>query len=368
MAKTARSRKRWVNRRPATAPCKLPPGEEDDSDIAPPARDLEEDLVVAPLARNSETIHSVQHSLCQRCRILQKELFHLKYTTLVGLSSLDPDCQYCQQFHGIFELIDMSNKRLTDFTHFTLSREEFMFGNEQTSDHFPYLRIRPGSGFGAPIIHLFPREIRWGSLKYPVGKCIEPSCADFDMFKAVLQHCCANHRSTCTPSPPEASLLRLIDCRDRRIVPASRHQRYICLSYVWGQCIEEVPTFDGTLPGSIPKTVEDAMFVAMQFGIPFLWVDKYCIDQGKPQEKHNIIRNMDRIYHGAELTIIAAVGEDPHHGLPGVRGTPRKPQYQFKLGNEVYAAAELGREEIAESKWGSRGWYISLRERHAERR
>lgn len=32
---------------------------------------------------------------------------------------------------------------------------------------------------------------------------------------------------------------------------------------------------------------------------------------------------MDKIYAGAKVTIIAAAGTDPDHGLPGVSSTPR---------------------------------------------
>ncbi|KAH4354399.1 hypothetical protein HBH99_256890 [Parastagonospora nodorum] len=98
------------------------------------------------------------------------------------------------------------------------------------------------------------------------------------------------------------------------------------------------------------------MHVAIELGIPFLWVDRYCIDQNNWQQKHTIIRNMDKIYSGADLTIISSVGEDPHHGLPGVRGTPR--QSQFLLQGEfcTYIGAPAIKEEIEKSKWSSRGW------------
>jgi hypothetical protein len=353
MKKIAQLKERWVGRRSATAPHGLPEGN---------------DSAVAPLAMHQETISLEQYKLCERCRILQNDVFPLgnwevevELSHLVGrphvveLSFLDPDCSYCQQFHDIFKIAKRSEKSLTALSQLSLDQECFTFGNERASGQFYYLKIRLGIGLTAPYIRLFPPKIDWG---YPVGRYLNPNSADLDMFKAVLHNCWASHTSTCTPSATDSSLLQLIDCRDRRVNPASSNQRYICLSYVWGHPADGIPSFDRSLPNPVPKTVEDAMFVAIQLGIPFLWVDRYCIDQGKPQEKHNIIRNMDKIYHGAELTIIAAVGEDPHHGLPGVRGTPRKPQYRLQFGNDIYLAAEPGRGEVAESKWGSRGWYI----------
>jgi hypothetical protein len=38
----------------------------------------------------------------------------------------------------------------------------------------------------------------------------------------------------------------------------------------------------------VPKTIEDAMFVANKLGIPQLWVDQYCINQpAQPRRKHS---------------------------------------------------------------------------------
>ncbi|KAH7071341.1 heterokaryon incompatibility protein-domain-containing protein [Paraphoma chrysanthemicola] len=151
-------------------------------------------------------------------------------------------------------------------------------------------------------------------------------------------------------------MLRLINCKSRQILSAEEGQRYICLSYVWGQDAAEEPDVDSWLPDNVPRTVEDAMFVAINLDIPYLWVDRYCIDQDKPEEKHNIIRNMDKIYQGAELTIIAAAGDNPHYGLPGVHGLPRKPQYRLQGDCNIYVAANPVEEEINASRWNTRGW------------
>lgn len=93
------------------------------------------------------------------------------------------------------------------------------------------------------------------------------------------------------------------------------------------------------------------MSVAINLNIPYLWVDRNCIDQDNKNEKHNIIRNMDKIYQGAGLTIIAAAGDDPHYGLPGVRTLARKPQYRIQGECITYVAARPVGEEIRASKW-----------------
>jgi hypothetical protein len=43
-----------------------------------------------------------------------------------------------------------------------------------------------------------------------------------------------------------------------------------------------------------------------------------CIDQANPDDKHDQIGQMGRIYSEAQLTLIAAAGKDPTYGLAGV--------------------------------------------------
>lgn len=64
---------------------------------------------------------------------------------------------------------------------------------------------------------------------------------------------------------------------------------------------------------------------------------------------------MDKIYQGAELTIIATTGDNPHFGLPGLHGTPRRPQYTLGGDQCTYVAADPVAEEIQTSTWSSRG-------------
>jgi len=72
------------------------------------------------------------------------------------------------------------------------------------------------------------------------------------------------------------------------------------LSYVWGSgATQDVREFGAELPASVPKTVEDAMAVAVTLSTPYLWVDRYCIDQEKLEEKHQIIKNMNRTHEQA---------------------------------------------------------------------
>ncbi|KAK5654624.1 hypothetical protein OQA88_6945 [Cercophora sp. LCS_1] len=85
------------------------------------------------------------------------------------------------------------------------------------------------------------------------------------------------------------------------------------------------------------------------------------------KERHTQIQRMNLIYGSSAVTIIAAAGEDPTHGLPGVGKTPRKPQPAIRLGDRTLISANLNvQQQVNASRWSERGWtyqeaYLSTR-------
>jgi hypothetical protein len=107
----------------------------------------------------------------------------------------------------------------------------------------------------------------------------------------------------------------------------------------------------------LPKSIEDGIHVALKLGLNHIWIDKFCIDQTNARDKHDQIQQMDAIYRSAELTIIAAAGDGPDHGLPGINGTPRIPQWTVQVGSHTFTQAlPHPGETVAKSKWASREW------------
>lgn len=74
-------------------------------------------------------------------------------------------------------------------------------------------------------------------------------------------------------------------------------------------------------------------------------------------EKHNQVSQMHWIYSEASLTIVAAAGDNPDYGLPGVGSRSRRPQKLVRAGDHAivemfpYTCSSLQR-----SRWGSRAW------------
>jgi hypothetical protein len=152
--------------------------------------------------------------------------------------------------------------------------------------------------------------------------------------------------------------LKVINCNTRRIVPASREWKYAALSYVWGSSsIPDPPPALECLPHTTPATIEDAMKVTVRLGLQYLWIDRYCIDQQNQDEKHIQVSQMDIVYLNAEVTIIAAAGDDPMHGLPGMGTSHRIPQPSAQArGIQLRSTLPDGKFAVEESLWSKRGW------------
>lgn len=203
-------------------------------------------------------------------------------------------------------------------------------------------------------------SISSGPYKYATGlRLLDPTCIYWAILRRWLHYCVENHIEKCEDlSPVRLPSLRLIDCRYRKLVLATDGDNYLALSYVWGGA--SPPSVDlkinEALPDDLPRTIEHSITVADNLGIPYLWVDRYCIPQHENIIKHDMIRQMHRIYQNAQATIVTAAGKNPDHGLPGV-SNPRTPQ-PMAIMNELALVSTLPepRSQTKASEWMSRAW------------
>ena len=83
--------------------------------------------------------------------------------------------------------------------------------------------------------------------------------------------------------------------------------------------------------------------------------------------RHAQIQKMDVIYGFAALTIIAAAGDGPEHGLPGVWQPRTAQRHTFRIGGKTLVVPDFDLpRQILESRWNTRGWtyqeaYLSTR-------
>ncbi|ORY05300.1 hypothetical protein BCR34DRAFT_590959 [Clohesyomyces aquaticus] len=187
---------------------------------------------------------------------------------------------------------------------------------------------------------------------------------DYGLLKTWIDDCQSLHpecsRVGNVHNPKDLTTLRYIDCKTREIVPAPEGASYVALSYVWGRSRPYNPESCGkygSLPEILPAVIHDAIEVTLRLGFRHLWVDKYCIDQSDESDKYNQIAVMDKIYERAEVTVVAAAGEDSFYGLPGVSSRRRTLQPRFNFEEVVWVSCLRDpRILIHESKWSTRAW------------
>lgn len=188
---------------------------------------------------------------------------------------------------------------------------------------------------------------------------------NFGMIRKRLKECreehkqCRRKRGGNIRRVPD---MRLIDCRTRNIGPAHEgNVSYAALSYVWGTSGDVEDCYD-MLPDNLPNTISDAVLVTQKLRIRYLWIDRYCIRQREPRtkeekdEKHGQIARMHHIYGGSSITIIAAAGHGPDHGLPGVSADRQSPPIVRLPHRTLFATLPDPKLLVDASAWSKRGW------------
>jgi len=200
---------------------------------------------------------------------------------------------------------------------------------------------------------------------------------DFRASDSWLVRCAEEHGEVCNGRSEPVAGLMVIDCVERRMVFLPEMAEYATLSYVWAKATpvatehehdEREDTDDGlmgmgNLPAQLPAVVRDAIHVAIQCGLTYLWVDRYCIpqDEGGAGEKQRQIQLMGQIYANSSLTIIDASPSRSDGGAAGLAGVsaPRIPQPHVQGvggGYRLVSCLPPTGLEIAQSTWATRGW------------
>ncbi|KAF2095905.1 HET-domain-containing protein [Rhizodiscina lignyota] len=141
----------------------------------------------------------------------------------------------------------------------------------------------------------------------------------FNRIKRWITDCEKNHINC--PAPSAATLpTRVIDVGvleqtqiARVYETAHENGRYVALSYCWGgpQMIALTTATRsqmerGICISSLPRTLQDAIFITRMLGLRYIWVDSMCIIQDDPADKEKELKAMAQIYRDAFVTISAA--------------------------------------------------------------
>jgi hypothetical protein len=184
---------------------------------------------------------------------------------------------------------------------------------------------------------------------------------NYTAIKEMLSICRTYHKRCATKQLEKIPGFKLMDCEQRKIVAINDLDlsvlEYLTLSYVWGQAsAKEVEVDEYGFP-ILPRTIEDALSATKALGYRYLWVDRYCIDQKRVNEKMAQINAMANIYESCQATLIAAAGSGPKMGLPGVSKARLSSQLQASIGNKRFISTMRPPDRLVKSSiWNSRGW------------
>jgi hypothetical protein len=224
----------------------------------------------------------------------------------------------------------------------------------------------------------------------------------FKLMRSWLENCIRNHKnckrtlSKDTIDSDEGAELpsRVLDIGTSSnpqlnlVVTAGQHGNYAAVSYCWGT--EENANLRTTKSNisaftekinehELPQTIRDAVLVARQLQIRYLWVDSLCIIQDSDLDWKHESQYMGRIFENALCTIAATEAAHCNEGLSLVNSQNENQRYKTNLGSTripcVYQGEEHGDMlmaylpddafdfdfDITDSRWYGRGWVVQER-------
>jgi hypothetical protein len=267
---------------------------------------------------------------------------------------------------GVDNRLELDTKRHLRAKGCRVCRAFEHIGGFRSNKRVSYLPAKLESFFRGTLI-TGARSASIGVLRDPAERDLRLSTyANLDLIKQLVRACTTPPSSEghfrCKPGVlPAMDGFRVIDCLDSTIVPAPVSCQYLALSYVWGtDSTAGVEGRTSQLPHRIPRTIQDGIELTKALGFRYLWVDRYCIDQTSTEVKHEQIKNMQKIYACAQITLIAAAGKGPEYGLPGVTKvresacdvvTVGKTTLVYRTTPDMFMARDL-----VVSSWALRAW------------
>ena len=210
---------------------------------------------------------------------------------------------------------------------------------------------------------------------HPFEGRTRPLIANTELFLKWTKTCRMRHGCRCRNNVVDthSAALRFVDVEMRNVVDGQLGAKYFALSYVWGSggnpCQLTRPAAPllyqpGQLtPDVLPATINDAILVTAALGGKYLWVDCLCIFQDDDADKTEVLPRMHLIYANAEVTIVAAAGDDCHAGLPGIQpNTRNNDQNIISLGQvPIMQSLESGGLYLGNATYNKRGWCFQER-------
>ncbi|KAF2281102.1 HET-domain-containing protein [Westerdykella ornata] len=225
------------------------------------------------------------------------------------------------------------------------------------------------------------------------GRVVREGRFDVRLAKRWLEICQKEHGKYCSNpdnlSPEHLASLQpmdllAIDLENMCICEMPHGSPFVALSYCWPAApyLTHLKSNSAELfsKGSLtrnmqrlPGTIQDAIKCSKDLAFRYLWIDALCIIQDSKEHKGKQLRQMDRVYGAAELTIVCAYPvpkgtPDPCSGLPGFsKPSPSKKQLIKSVSDLRMAATSMcASDALRTARWDTRCW--TYQEHHLSRR
>ncbi|KAE9368337.1 HET-domain-containing protein [Stipitochalara longipes BDJ] len=118
---------------------------------------------------------------------------------------------------------------------------------------------------------------------------------------------------------PSKDQVQLVQIKQERVTD----RRYLALSHCWGlnmprSALTTIATLPERLLGinvsELPQTFRDAINIARQLSVPYIWIDSMCIIQDSNEDWEKEAADMTSVYSEAFLTIAATSSTNSNEG------------------------------------------------------
>ncbi|KAI1874275.1 uncharacterized protein JN550_002854 [Neoarthrinium moseri] len=130
-----------------------------------------------------------------------------------------------------------------------------------------------------------------------------------NMVRNWIAECSEQHQHTASLSEGMPSMvLKILDSGNK-----------VCLDV---PTVAVVRLKEGIRTSTLPKTFQDAVWLAYQLDIEYIWIDSLCIIQDDIEDWNRESARMDRVYQNSWLNIAADRAADSYEGFLGERHIP----------------------------------------------
>jgi hypothetical protein len=212
--------------------------------------------------------------------------------------------------------------------------------------------------------------------------------AAMQLLKMWMQRCNAEHHqcsqkaTSRAQSPLPTRVLDISEHDVRLHVSRGECDKYAALSHCWGPD-PPIKTLKSNFSShqrgirfaNLPNTFQQAVKVAKELGLKYIWIDSLCIIQDDKSDWGREALKMGSVYEGAEVTIAATGSTNAHDGCFIPRPTmpdavPLNISYQGRSINihvalrPKSALADLQANPLAGRTWITQEWLLSRRTIH----